>query len=160
MVILDYFSHFLWTFPLRLNSDTFATLTHFFVWVSTKFHRPVRAPQCDDDREFENNASRSFLTHDVQLCLSCPYTSSQNGRAERISHHRQHDPLPSLPGVSPCQLLSRGPEHRYTSPQPPHLKGGEASHSPLRPVWHSPLLRPPSRVRLCLLSQHFHHRSP
>jgi hypothetical protein len=30
LVILDDYSHFLWTFPLRLKSDTFTTLTHFF----------------------------------------------------------------------------------------------------------------------------------
>jgi hypothetical protein len=42
LVILDYFSHFLWTFPLWLKSDTFTTLTHFFTWVSTQFRRPVR----------------------------------------------------------------------------------------------------------------------
>jgi hypothetical protein len=30
MVILDDYSHFLWTFPLRLKSGTFTTLTHFF----------------------------------------------------------------------------------------------------------------------------------
>jgi hypothetical protein len=85
LVILDDFSHFLWTFPLRLKSDTFTTLTHFFTWVSTQFRRPVRALQCDNGREFDNNASRSFfLTHGVQLRLSCPYTSAQNGRAERM----------------------------------------------------------------------------
>jgi transposase InsO family protein len=85
LVILDDFSHFLWTFPLRLKSDTFTTLTHFFAWVSTQFHRPVRALQCDNGREFDNHASRSFfLTHGVQLRLSCPYTSAQNGRAERM----------------------------------------------------------------------------
>jgi hypothetical protein len=85
LVILDDFSHFLWTFPLRLKSDTFTTLTHFFTWVSTQFRRSVRALQCDNGREFDNNASRSFfLTHGVQLRLSCPYTSAQNGRAERM----------------------------------------------------------------------------
>jgi hypothetical protein len=68
-----------------LKSNTFTTLTHFFAWVSTQFHRPVRALQCDNGREFNNHASRSFfLTHGVQLRLSCPYTSAQNGRAERM----------------------------------------------------------------------------
>jgi hypothetical protein len=87
LVILDDYSHFLWTFPLRLKSDTFTTLTHFFAWVSTQFWRPVRALQCDNGREFDNNASRSFfLTHGVQLRLSCPYTSAQNGWAERMIH--------------------------------------------------------------------------
>jgi hypothetical protein len=74
-----------WTFPLRLKSDTFTTLTHFFAWVSSQFHRPVRALQCDNGREFDNHASRSFfLTHGVQLRLSCPYTSAQNDRVERM----------------------------------------------------------------------------
>jgi hypothetical protein len=77
-------SHFLWTFPLWLKSDTFTTLTHFFTWVSTQFRRPIRALQCDNGHEFDNNISRSFLTHDVQLRPSCPYTSPQNGWVERI----------------------------------------------------------------------------
>jgi hypothetical protein len=85
LVILDEFSHFLWTFPLQLKSNTFPTLTHFFAWVSTQFRRPVQALQCDNGREFDNHASRSFfLTSGVQLRLSCPYTSAQNDRAERM----------------------------------------------------------------------------
>jgi hypothetical protein len=52
--------------------------------VSTQFCRSVRALQCDNGREFDNHVSRSFFfTHGVQLRLSCPYTSAQNGRAER-----------------------------------------------------------------------------
>jgi hypothetical protein len=35
MVILDDCSHFPWTFPLLLKSDTFTTLTHFFAWIPT-----------------------------------------------------------------------------------------------------------------------------
>jgi len=31
LVILDDFSHFLWTFPLRLKSNTFTTIAHFFL---------------------------------------------------------------------------------------------------------------------------------
>jgi hypothetical protein len=68
-----------------LKSDTFTTLTHFFVWVSTQFRRLVRALLCDNGREFDNHAARSFfLTSGVQLRLSCPYTSAQNGRVERM----------------------------------------------------------------------------
>jgi hypothetical protein len=69
LLILDNFSHFFWTFPLRLKFDTFPTLTHFFAWVSTQFSRPIRALQCDNGREFDNHASRSFfLASGVQLC--------------------------------------------------------------------------------------------
>jgi hypothetical protein len=78
LLILDDYSHYLWTFPLRLKSDTFPTLSHFFAWVSTQFGRTVRAVQCDNGREFDNSTSRSFfLSHVTQLRMSCPYTSSK-----------------------------------------------------------------------------------
>jgi hypothetical protein len=35
LVILDDCTHYLWTFPLKLKSDTFTTLSHFFAYVST-----------------------------------------------------------------------------------------------------------------------------
>jgi hypothetical protein len=37
LAILDDCSHYLWTFPLRLKSDTFSTLTNFFAYVRTQF---------------------------------------------------------------------------------------------------------------------------
>jgi hypothetical protein len=39
LLILDDFSHYLWTFPLRQKLDTYPTLSHFFAWVSTQFGR-------------------------------------------------------------------------------------------------------------------------
>ena len=85
LVIVDDFSHYSWTFPLRAKSDTFSTLTHFFAWVTTQFGLPVKAVQCDNGREFDNHAARAFfLSRGVHLCMSCPYTSPQNGKAERM----------------------------------------------------------------------------
>ncbi|WVZ59388.1 hypothetical protein U9M48_009534 [Paspalum notatum var. saurae] len=85
LVVVDDFSHYSWTFPLRFKSETFSTLSHFFAWVSTQFGLNIKAVQCDNGREFDNNASRSFfLTRGVQLRMSCPYTSAQNGKAERM----------------------------------------------------------------------------
>ena len=46
-VILDDCSHYLWTFPLRLKSDTFSTLTNFFSFVHTQFDVTIRGIQCD-----------------------------------------------------------------------------------------------------------------
>jgi hypothetical protein len=55
--------------------------------VSTQFSRNVKAIQCDNGREFDNSSTRIFLlSHNTQLQMSCPYTSSQNGKAERIIH--------------------------------------------------------------------------
>jgi hypothetical protein len=87
LVILDDFTHYLWTFPLELKSDTFITLSIFFSYVSTQFGRTVKAIQCDNGREFDNSFTRIFLlSNDTQLWMSCPYTSPQNGKAERIIH--------------------------------------------------------------------------
>ncbi|WVZ81797.1 hypothetical protein U9M48_029138 [Paspalum notatum var. saurae] len=76
LVVLNDFSHYSWTFPLRSKSEAFSTLFHFFAWVSTQFGLTIKAVQCDNGREFDNNG--------VQLCMSCPYTSPQNGKAERM----------------------------------------------------------------------------
>ena len=85
LVILDDYSHFVWTFPLRRKSDVFATLTSFFTFVSTQFGRTIRALQTDNGKEFDNLAVRTLLTnHGTVFRLTCPYTSQQNGRAERI----------------------------------------------------------------------------
>jgi hypothetical protein len=76
LVILDDFTHYLWTFSLKLKSDTFTTLSNFFAYVSTQFGRIVKAIQCDNGREFDNSSTRIFLlSNGTQLRMSCPYTS-------------------------------------------------------------------------------------
>jgi hypothetical protein len=76
LVILDDFTHYLWSFPLKLKSDTFTTLSNFFTYVSTQFGRTVKAIQCDNGREFGNSSARFFLlSNATQLRMSCPYTS-------------------------------------------------------------------------------------
>jgi transposase InsO family protein len=85
LVVLDDFSHYVWTFPLCAKSETFPVLRHFFAWVSTQFGLAIKAIQCDNGREFDNSTSRDFfLSHGMQLRMSCPYTSSQNGKAKRM----------------------------------------------------------------------------
>jgi hypothetical protein len=79
------FSHYLWTFPLHLKSDTFTTLSNFFAYVSTQFGTRVKVVQSDNGKEFDNSSARTFfLTHGILFRMSCPYTSLQNGKAERI----------------------------------------------------------------------------
>jgi hypothetical protein len=87
LVILDDFTYYLLTFPLKLKSDTFTILSNFFAYVSTQFGKIVKATQCDNEREFDNSSIRIFLlSNGTQLRMSCPYTSPQNGKAERIIH--------------------------------------------------------------------------
>jgi hypothetical protein len=53
--------------------------------VSTQFDMTVKAIQCDNGREFDNSSTRFFLlSNGTQLQMLCPYTSPQNGKAERI----------------------------------------------------------------------------
>jgi hypothetical protein len=85
LVILDDFSHYLWTFPLRRKSDTFPTLSHFFAWVLTQFHCTIWVVQCDNGREFDNSTSRAFLSRGVQQRISYPYTFPQNDKDEHMS---------------------------------------------------------------------------
>ena len=84
LVILDDCSHFIWTFSLRSKSETFSAILHFFSYVRTQFGVTVKSVQCDNGREFDNSSTRTFfLSNGVLLRMSCPYTSQQNGRAER-----------------------------------------------------------------------------
>jgi hypothetical protein len=41
LVILDDFTHYIWTFPLKLKSGTFTTLSNFFTYVATQFGSTV-----------------------------------------------------------------------------------------------------------------------
>jgi hypothetical protein len=83
-MIVDDFSHFMWTFPLRRKSDTADTLIAFVAFVHTQFSRPLVAMQAHNGTEFINSIVTLFFTkHGIRLRLSCPYTSAQNGKAER-----------------------------------------------------------------------------
>jgi hypothetical protein len=47
LVILDDCTHYTWTFPLRLKSDTFGIISNFFSYVRTQFDSTIKAVQCD-----------------------------------------------------------------------------------------------------------------
>ncbi|KAI4365563.1 hypothetical protein MLD38_021538 [Melastoma candidum] len=84
LIIVDDFSHYFWTFPLRNNSDVLSIFQTFVPYVHTQFQLPLQCLQTDSGREFIISAVLSFLnTHGILLRSSCPYTSQQNGKAER-----------------------------------------------------------------------------
>jgi histone deacetylase 1/2 len=84
-VLIDDFTHFTWTFPIRQKSDVFHILRSFLAYTKTQFGLPLLALQTDNGREFGSNALRLLLSaHGVAFRLSCPHTSQQNGKAERI----------------------------------------------------------------------------
>jgi transposase InsO family protein len=85
LVILDDHTHYVWTFPLRAKSEVLPTIICFHAYVRTQFSASITSLQTDNGREFNNHALRSFLSSNgMILRLTCPYTSQQNGRAERV----------------------------------------------------------------------------
>ena len=85
LALLDDYTHFVWTFSVRHKSEVAGTIMNFHVYARTQFGHPVLAFQSDNGREFDNQALRSFYSHNgILIRLSCPYTSPQNGKAERI----------------------------------------------------------------------------
>jgi hypothetical protein len=87
LVILDGFTHFVWTFPLRKKSDVHPFFLNFERYVFVRFFLPIRFIQCNNGHEFDNLKNRTFfLQHDILLRFACPYTSPQNGKAEQSLH--------------------------------------------------------------------------
>jgi hypothetical protein len=85
LVILDDFTHFLWTIPLRLKSDAYAVLASFHAFAHTQFNLPFASIQCENGREFDNAKLHSLdAAHGIHILFSCPYTSQQNGKVERV----------------------------------------------------------------------------
>ncbi|KAL8143938.1 hypothetical protein V2J09_016970 [Rumex salicifolius] len=85
LVIVDDCTHFVWTFPLRYKSETPLHIQQFFQHVHTQFNVTIKQVQCDNGREFNNTELHSFISQKgSNFRFSCPYTSQQNGKAERM----------------------------------------------------------------------------
>lgn len=63
----------------------FSRYLHFSAFVRTHFQTEIKALQCDNGREFDNRQFKDyFATTGTSFRFSCPYTSQQNGKAERM----------------------------------------------------------------------------
>jgi hypothetical protein len=84
-VLLDAYTRYIWTFPIQQKSDVFPIIMDFFSYVQTQFGLPILALQTNNGKEYDTCALRHFLSNrGAVLQLSCPYTSQQNGKAERV----------------------------------------------------------------------------
>nr|GEV36338.1 retrovirus-related Pol polyprotein from transposon TNT 1-94 [Tanacetum cinerariifolium] len=85
VLFLDLFSHYLWIYPFRSKSDMFDKFLHFRNYPKNQFKYEIKSFQCDHGGEFDNNLLHTlFAKHGIQLKFSCPKTSQQNGKAERM----------------------------------------------------------------------------
>jgi transposase InsO family protein len=86
LVLLDDFTHFCWTYPLMSKSEVHH-IVDFIALARMQFSHSVKCFQANNDSEFVNHAMHSTLAaHSIVFDLSSPYTSPQNGKAERILH--------------------------------------------------------------------------
>lgn len=84
VLFLDDKTNYLWTYPLANKSQVFSTFLHFFSMIQTQFHYTIKTIQCDNGREFDNHQFHNLCSQTgTQFRFSCPYTSPQNGKAER-----------------------------------------------------------------------------
>jgi hypothetical protein len=84
LVIPDDCSHYLWTFPLKLKSDMFSTLSHFFTYVLSS------APP----------SRQSSATMDVSLITPAPARSSSPMAPTFVCHAPTPPPKTVKPSAS------------------------------------------------------------
>ncbi|KAJ9546350.1 hypothetical protein OSB04_018893 [Centaurea solstitialis] len=85
VIFLDHYTHYLWVYPLKRKSDVFAKFHEFFHFVKNQFHTTIKSFQCDNGGEYNNHTFHDFFaSHGIQFRFSCPHTSQQNGKSERM----------------------------------------------------------------------------
>nr|GEV66605.1 ribonuclease H-like domain-containing protein [Tanacetum cinerariifolium] len=85
VLFLDHYSQFVWVYPFIHKFDVLSKFVLFCNYVRTQFKCEIRFFQCDHGGEFDNhNLHNLFNTNGIQFRLSCPKTSQQNGKSERI----------------------------------------------------------------------------
>ena len=142
LIIMDDFSHYTWTFPLRAKSDAPGVLHRFFQFVLTQFRVFIQCMQCDNGGEFLNSSLCSFLgAHCTSLRLLCPHTSPQNGKAER-DIHSTNDIVRTLLSQAhmPPKFWVEGLHTSTYLPQCLSLTRHPTEHITLDALWHAPIL--------------------
>ncbi|GJT07828.1 ribonuclease H-like domain-containing protein [Tanacetum coccineum] len=85
VLFLDHYSQFVWVYPLLHKSDVLSKFTIFRSYVHTQFKCEIQSFQCDHGGEFDNrNLHKLFADNEIQFRFSCPHTSQQNGKSERM----------------------------------------------------------------------------
>lgn len=81
IIFIDDFSRFCWLYPLKQKSEVASVFTLFKAFVENQFQTAIKKFQTDGGTEYMPLYS-VFQKHGIELHLTCPYTSQQNGRAE------------------------------------------------------------------------------
>jgi hypothetical protein len=114
VAFIDDYSRFTWIYPLQHKSETFDIFTKFKLLVENQFSTKIKQLQSDGGGEYTSLQFQQFLTqHGINFRKFCPYTSPQNGLAERKLRHTRNWTDPFSPCTSFKSVLGRCILHCY-----------------------------------------------
>ena len=87
VIFVDDLSRYTWIYLLHHRSELVSIYQTFDKMIEIQFNRIIKVFQ-SNAQEYNDKSFLSFLdSHGTLPQQSCPYTSQQNGRAERKHHH-------------------------------------------------------------------------
>ena len=87
-ICVDDFSRYTWIYLLHYRFELVSIYQTFHKMIETQFNRTIKVFRSDNAQEYNDKFFLSFLdSHGTLPQRSCPYTSQQNGRAERKHRH-------------------------------------------------------------------------
>ena len=88
MVFVDDYTRATWTYILKSRKEVLSPVQHFLIEIITQYETIVKVLRTDNALEFTQKAIEELcLAHGIVHQTTCPYTSQQNGVAERKHRH-------------------------------------------------------------------------
>jgi transposase InsO family protein len=88
VIFIDDHSRYTWLYPLHTKSEVYECFIKFKLLVEKQFSSSIKQLQSDGGGEYTSLHFQAFLTkHGILHRKSCPYTSQQNGLAEKKLRH-------------------------------------------------------------------------
>lgn len=83
---VDDYSCYTWLYPLKHKGESVNAFNLFKAQVENQFNCRIKSLQCDNGIEYKPIATIAQASG-IAMRFTCPYTSAQNGRAERKHRH-------------------------------------------------------------------------
>ena len=88
VIFVDDYSRSTWIYLLKHRSDLVSIFQTFHKMIQTQFSHTIKVFRSDNAKEYHDKSFLSILdSNGTLLHYSCPYTSQQNGHAERKFRH-------------------------------------------------------------------------
>ncbi|KAA8517060.1 hypothetical protein F0562_017122 [Nyssa sinensis] len=88
VIFVDDYNRYTWIYLLQHRSELTIVYQNFHKMVQTQFSCTIKTFRSDNAMEYKDKSFLALLQHNGTISHhSCPYTSQQNGRAERKHRH-------------------------------------------------------------------------